>query len=347
MSTNKHASLRYQILDRCFRDFSKFYSFEQLLDKVNDELFYTNGCKISERQLRDDINYMKGGPQYYAPIKAHRIFQDGAPFYYYRYTDPEFSIIKNELSDEDLRKLRSTIEMLGKFRGGPANAWLEEVITNLECRFGLVANNEKIVSFEQNKKLQGLEFLPEIIDSAIDHRAIFVEYKDMDGNEMNGVIHPYHVKQYNNRWFLFGKFEVSGRLVNRALDRIVRIGKTDVEFCPNTQYDFEHYFDNVIGVSVPYKDTASEPIEILLKFDPVSFKYVASKPMHRTQDIVSKRDCIIKLNVIPNHELQQNIFSYLPNVEVLSPQSYREEIMKKLEENLKKYTAVQKDCIPE
>jgi hypothetical protein len=38
MPTNKNAQFRYQILDRCFSDFSHKYDFDTLLEKVNDHL---------------------------------------------------------------------------------------------------------------------------------------------------------------------------------------------------------------------------------------------------------------------------------------------------------------------
>jgi predicted DNA-binding transcriptional regulator YafY len=51
--------------------------------------------------------------------------------------------------------------MLGKYRGLPSNVWLEEVISNLEVRFGVKANSENLVSFDRNDQLVGLEFLSE------------------------------------------------------------------------------------------------------------------------------------------------------------------------------------------
>lgn len=54
-------------------------------------------------------------------------------------------------------------------------------------------------------------------------------------------------------------------------------------------------------------------------------------------------DHTISIKVKPNNELRQLIFSYIPDVEVVSPAWFREEIKNKIEENLKKYLAVQKD----
>lgn len=38
MPTNKNAQLRYQVLDRCFRDSENLYSLEDLLDCVNEKM---------------------------------------------------------------------------------------------------------------------------------------------------------------------------------------------------------------------------------------------------------------------------------------------------------------------
>ena len=150
MATNKNAQLRYQVLDRCFSDFHHKYTIDELIDKVNDRLEDMYGLEVGVRQIREDIKYMRDRVSYNAPIKAYPL--EGKKCYY-RYTDPDFSIFKNELSVEDVNKLRSTIDMLSRYRGLPANSWLEEVISNLEYRFGIKPNSENLVSFEHCRQL--------------------------------------------------------------------------------------------------------------------------------------------------------------------------------------------------
>ena len=133
MPTNKNALLRYQILDRCFSNRHRKYTIEDLVDAVNEALYDMYGSEVSVRQIRDDIKYMRDRVSYDAPIEA--IPFDGKRCYY-RYTDPDFTIFNNELTVEEFTKLSSTINMLGRYRGG-ANRWLEEVISNLEFRFGI------------------------------------------------------------------------------------------------------------------------------------------------------------------------------------------------------------------
>lgn len=339
MPTNKNAQLRYQILDRCFSDFKRKYTIEDLIDKVNDSLYDLTGKEVKLRQIREDIKYMRDRVTYDAPIKAYPMASGKQC--YYRYEDPNFTIYNNDMSIEEVNNLRSTIQMLGRYRGTPANAWLEEVISNLECRFGVKANAENLIYFEQNDKLQGLEHLSGIIDATVNHQPIELHYCSFKGHEFKTVCHPYYVKQYNNRWFLFGWNEKFHSLGNYALDRIISFKKVDTPFIKNNQIDFDTYFKDIIGVTVPKEDTPTETI--ILRFSKERFPYVVSKPIHPSQTI-NKEEHTITIKVKPNQELNQMIFSFMPDVEVLSPESLRKEIMQKIEENLKKYLSVQNDC---
>ena len=341
MPTNKNALLRYQILDRCFSDFTRKYEIDDLVDKVNDALYDLYGTEVSIRQIRDDIKYMRDRVTYDAPIKAYQY--DGKKCYY-RYEDRDFSIFNNALSVEEVSKLRSTIEMLARFRDGSKNAWLEEVISNLEYRFGVKGSGENVVSFEQNEQLRGLEFLGELIDSAIHHQPLRILYRSYYGIEHNTIVHPYHIKQFNNRWFLLGLEETDNgnRLTNKALDRIVKFSRANVSFIPNTEVDFREYFKDIVGVTVPKEHPVAE--KVVLKFDAARFPYIVSKPIHPSQEVISEEDCTLQISVRPNKELESRIFSYGPQVEVLEPEWLRQQIEGKIKETLKKYSSGKNDC---
>jgi len=338
MPTNKNAQLRYQILDRCFSDFSRKYEIEDLVEQVNDALYDLYGTEVSLRQIRDDIKYLRDRYTYAAPIKAYPY--DGKKCYY-RYSDSDYSIYNNELSVDDLNRLQSTIDMLGKFRGTATNVWLEEVISNLEYRFGLKSDSEQVVSFEENEQLKGIENLADIIDSTVNHQTLEITYLTYRGKEISMIIYPYYVKQYNGRWFLYGLNDKLDKISNLALDRIQSFQKSDLLFKKNEKYDFSTYFDDVVGVTIP-NDLVIETIG--LRFSPNRFPYVASKPIHKSQTIVDTDNCEIEIKVIPTRELDQQIFSFTPDVEVLYPEWYRQQFREKLEENLKKYLSVKKDC---
>lgn len=341
MATNKNAQLRYKVLDRCFSNFQKRYEINDLLDEVNNKLndLYGSKAEVSSRQIRDDIKYMRDREGFNAPIKAYPY--DGKKCYY-RYSDPNFSIYNNELSIEDINNLKSTIDMLSRFRGSATNIWLEEVISNLEYRFGLKSNTEHLVSFEQNEQLRGIEHLANIIDATVNHQSLEIAYLTFRGSEIKMIVHPYYVKQYNGRWFLYGLNEELNRISNLALDRIQHYRKSEKPFKKNKDYDFSTYFDDVIGATIPNDGVKKETIG--LRFSENRFPYVISKPIHKSQEIIDEEKCVVEIQVRPTRELDQQIFSFIPDVEVLYPEWYRQHICEKIEENFKKYLSVKKDC---
>lgn len=143
---------------------------------------------------------------------------------------------------------------------------------------------------------------------------------------------------------MFGLDEKEERIKNLAFDRIQNIATSDHVFRKNEHIDFNSYFDNVVGVTVPYEAKLEE---ILLKFSPHRFKYVTSKPIHKSQKIVSEKDCIISLILFHTLELEQQIFSFGPDVEVLSPVWFREEFGRKINDCMKKYLSMQNLCTEE
>ena len=335
MPINKNALLRYQILDRCFSDRHRRYEIEDLVDKVNDALLDMYGKTVSLRQIRADITYMRDRVSYNAPIVAIPI--EGRRCYY-TYEDSDFSIFSSELSVEEVKNLLSTIDMLGRYRS-PKNAWLEEVISSLELRFGIKANRDKVVSFEQNDQLKGLEFLSDLIDAIINHQPLKMTYRPYKGEEQTMVIHPHYLKQYNTRWFLFG-LEDHGEYgmspVNKALDRIVKFTVAKVPFVENKQIDYETYFNDIVGVT---HDRRHPDIEhVVLRFAKERFPYAVSKPIHQSQQIVNAEEGILSIDVRVNRELEQNIFSFGQQVEVLSPEWFRNQIIEKYKEIVKIYS---------
>lgn len=344
MATNKHASIRYRVLDGCFRDTKRKYFIDDLIEACSNALaVQTEFNSVSRRQIFDDINFMKSEDGW--SIELDETCRDGK-CKYYRYVNPEFSIANQGLNKEEIERIRDTITMLGRFRGLPSYTWVEELMVNLEGRFNLDGGTANVVGFEQNKGLKGLEHLSTVIDAAMKGQVLDIAYKSRRGEE-SWTIHPYYVKQYNNRWYILGLNEERGDETLVALDRIQKVGVNGkIAFKKNDTLDCEHYFDDVVGVTIPkYKDgSRRKKQEVVLRFSEKRFPMVESKPIHSSQRIVIGEPCTITLNLIPNQELEQSIFSFGTDVEVLEPQWMREEFARKYEEILNKYILVQNSC---
>jgi predicted DNA-binding transcriptional regulator YafY len=334
MANTKNAQLRYRVLDRCFRNHISPKTFEELKDEINEVFrdLVDSHFEISDRTLREDIKIMRDPKGYNAPIVTRKM-KDGEFCYYY--ADSGFSIFKSNLTDKDTKVLQSTIEMLGRYRGLPSTTWLEEVITSLEIRFDLKANRQTLVSFYQNTELKGLEHLSALVDATMNQDALDITYHSYRGNESTYTISPYYLKQYNARWFLFGLDNTARRIMNLALDRIVSFRSSEGSFVPNTNIDFNTYFDDIIGVTIPNPDVKKETIT--LRFTEARFPYVESKPIHPSQQIVDANTHTITISVRPNRELFQRLFSFIPDIEVISPEWIRKEVAEKLKTSLEKH----------
>lgn len=343
MATNKNASIRYRTLDKCFRDFRNRYFIDDLICKCEEALESFNfTAGVSRRQIFDDIRFMESEVGWSISLDRKRDRKK----IYYRYTDRDFTINEQPLTDEEAQQLQTVILTLSRFRGLPSNEWIDEVISNLEYRFNLNGYNENIISFEQNQSLKGLNFLTPIIDAASNHQSLKVLYHNYKkgGRDIEFVIHPYYVKQYNNRWFLFGLENGQQRISNLALDRVVSVNVlNDLQFIPNRNIDFEHYFDEVVGVTIPKKNVDLQ--EVILCFTPDRLPYVISKPLHHSQRVINNEKGTVCVTVKPTRELEQQILSFGSDVEVVSPVAFRTQIREKIANSLKKYLSVQDDCI--
>lgn len=336
MATNKNATIRYRALDKCFRDYRHRYYIEDLIEKCEEELESFNfTANVSRRQIFDDIRFMESMAGWSIPLDR---LKDGKKTYY-RYYEKDFTINEQPLTDEEAQQLETVILTLSRFRGLPCNEWVDEVISNLEWRFNLKGNKENVVSFEQNQDLKGLDKLSDVLDVTSNHQVVEILYHNFKngGRDIFFTVHPYYVKQFNNRWFLFGLDDKYRNIDTIALDRIVKMDVAeDIQFIPNNDIDFEHYFDDVVGVTIP--DTGVEKEHIVLQFTKGRFPYVSSKPIHQSQEVVSEEDCTVCIDVRPNNELVTQILSFGPDVEVLEPQSFREQIITKVKEYNKKYS---------
>jgi hypothetical protein len=57
------------------------------------------------------------------------------------------------------------------------------------------------------------------------------------------------LKPYNNRWFLLGTVDGYQSLTNLAINRICSIAQVGVAYILNTTWNFEEYFEDVVGVT--------------------------------------------------------------------------------------------------
>jgi predicted DNA-binding transcriptional regulator YafY len=326
MATNKHATIRYHALDLCFSNFGRKYFIDDLINACNKAIFDHAGIEdgIKRRQIFDDITFMESEAGWSIPLVRHK---DGKKVYY-RYESKDFSIKNQGINETEARQLQETIMTLSRFKGMPQFEWMEELLIRLESSFNIKNTKSAIVGFEQNLYLRGLEHFSRIFEAIQNQKVLNIVYKSFKNPEANKQeIHPYFLKQYNNRWFLFGLSVQYGTISNLALDRIQEVEESNSKYLPNQTINFEEYFDDVVGVTV----TGQESQKVLLEIEDSLWPYIESKPIHGSQKCKGKTEqgVQIELDLQINYELVALIFGLGERVKVVEPEELAVEILAK------------------
>ena len=327
MSVNKNALIRYQVLDRCFRNTGRVYFLEDLLEECNRALmdFDPKSEGIQRRQLYDDIRFMESEAGWSIPLGRIRHGRK----VYYRYEDLSFSISNQPLNDSEAEQIKSALQIFSRFSGTPQFEWVNEMIPMLESKFGLIERKNEIISFESNIDLKGLHFLSPLFNAIINERVLLVKYKDFKSSEPYEItFHPQYLKQYNNRWFAFG-LNSDNQVANwnLALDRIESLSETSLKY-ESSKTDWEDHFYDMVGVTRP---EGVDLQEIVLKFTPEIAPYVITKPIHPSQKNKNEPTGLeVRIKVIPNFELERLVLSFGEQVKVVSPQDFKERISQRI-----------------
>lgn len=326
MPTNKNAIIRYHALDRCFSNFGRKFFIEDLVKACNEDLYEFCGIEdgVKKRQVFDDITFMESDQGWSIPLERIR---DGKRVFY-RYDDMSYSIKNLGLNQNEAEQINDTLLILSRFKGLPQFEWIEEMLVRIEDTFKLKDLTPPSVDFEQNPFLKGLKYFSVIFDAIKNMNSLKIRYKSFrETTDTEFIFHPWHLKQYNNRWFLFGFNEAYQGLSNLAIDRIVSIDEGKSEFIKNVDIDFDEYFEDVIGVSV---DPDQQTGKIIIIINNNLWPYIENKPIHGSQRILEKSDNYIKieLELKINYELKSLLFSFMDGIEIIEPENLREEFNK-------------------
>jgi predicted DNA-binding transcriptional regulator YafY len=337
MAINKNALMRYKVLDNCFRNPGRNYFIEDLINECNKvfEEIDPDFNGISRRQIFQDIAFMESAEGWSINLLRKR---DGKRVYY-RYEDMSFSINNMPLNEIEINHLQNAIDILSQFKGLPQFDWISELIQKLKQGIDTGKNIQPIISFDSNLYLKGIEHLGTLYNAIYYKKVLEINYRPFQEEcSFKVIIHPYFLKQFNNRWFLFGYNPITDKYNwNLALDRIVEITESRDIYHENSEIDWIEYFEDIIGVTKP---GGGKPERIVLHFKGKSGKYIVTKPLHGSQKSrwISADLLEVKLDLMVNYEFESQIISYAEDVQVIETQSLREKIYRRLNQACAQYS---------
>ena len=318
MPVNRNALIRYKTIDTCLRNKYRQWTLEDLIDACSDALYEYEGIDkgISKRTVQMDIQMMRSEKLgYNAPIVVY----DNK---YYKYEDEDYSITNTPLSEQDLRTMSEAVEVLRQFKGFSYFSGMGDIVSRLEDHVTSAKQKSiPVIDFEKNESLKGLDYLDTIYHTIVNKQVLNMKYRSFKARSANTFLfYPYLLKEYRNRWFVFGRRK--GNLINLALDRIHNIEIAEKErFVENNLFNPQTFFDDLVGVT---KNVGMKTEAVRFWVDKQNAPYVQTKPFHKSQKVVEIYDdgsMVFELEVVINQELQREFFGFADTIKILSPQS--------------------------
>ena len=335
MPTNKNAQMRYKILDKCFRNSGRRYFIKDLIAECNKKMSEIDPKfkGISREQIYADIRFMESSEGW--EIDLQRL-KEGRRVYF-RYTDMKFSIYnKTPLNEIEFNRFITALQTFTQFKGMPQFEWMQELLPKL-IQGNTVVEVPTIMEFEHNPDLKGIEHIGTLYDAIIYKKVLNINYLQSFKDSVQLTIHPYYLKQYNTRWFLFGYNPDKDKYDwNLPLDRIIEINEIHKAFIPNTEIEWDAYFDDIIGVS---KDENLSIEQITLHFIGKTAHYIETNPIHSYQKHrwLDSQTLEVDLELYINYELERLILSYAESVKVIRPHFLIERIKERMEKGISQY----------
>jgi len=338
MPVNRNTLLRYKTIDRMLRKGRKA-TLEELIDACNNALYQANGYgEVSRRTIQHDIWEMRYSQAlgYRAPIKV-------VDRKYYKYADYDYSITQIPLSVEDMAQLSEAVDLLKQMSSFKGFDGLEDVVNRLEDYVASMRYKvEPVILLESNGRLRGLEHISTLHDAIVERKPLSITYKSFKAEEAQTFcFSPYILKEFRNRWFVFGDRHdfTYTPLCNLALDRIEGISAApkgerylkDRDFHPST------FFKDMIGVT---REVDSPVEHVTFIASTAQAPYIRTKPFHESQRELQQMEdgsVLFSLDVVLNYELERDLLGYGEGVTVLSPDHLVEKLRKRLSESVENY----------
>ncbi|MBD5291534.1 MAG: WYL domain-containing protein [Bacteroides sp.] len=306
-----------------------------MMEKCNIALIDAGYKPVSSKNtILDDLRGIESNfPE------ARIIQRKSGRYLYYEYEDKNFSIYNIPLDDDGMAKLAQTIFILSKFEGMPNFEWIDEMIEHFKSTLNIPTTKDSVVGFDDNIYLKNRNHFSRLFSAIVSEQSLIITYQPFGKESIVYNFHPYYLKQYNKRWFLFGCVDGKSNLSNFPLDRIADIENATFPYIPNTTFDFKDLFEDVIGVSNLFDQ--AEVINFSVSSQ--SLNYITTKPLLPNQRLIETREneAIFEIKTVINKELVQLILSYGSAITVLKPGKLVELISREISQSLKNYQSVQ------
>ena len=342
-----------------------YYTRAELTEKCNERLRMDGFSEVTKRTIEMDLIALQDAPFSMEVIEDSDIIAGKRVILY---ADQSQSLFAKPMTADEKRLLSEVLNTLGQFSGLNNFTWLDDLQNKLNDKksFGRGyynmddGMNDKIISFSSNeflKRYDADEYINNKKSSLgwffyaiANKKVVSLVYRKFNSSDpVHFVVYPYHLKQYNDRWYLICNHNGTEEypynpdfLMNLPLDRIEsykEVACIDYIDCP---IDINERFQDVIGITY---HADRELQKILFCVAPETSPYVDTKPLHNSQiKLMSSEQekmqqkypkfkdwTFYTIECIPDdYELPRLMMSYGSKLVVITPSALKSQIINTL-----------------
>ena len=329
MPVVKQARLREKYLDQLLRNRNRKYTVVQMTEELSRRL----GTDISKETVYKDLRHIKD--EYEAVIETNSYKQ-------LYYEDPEFTIEKTPLTEEDKNLLDMASTLFRVFKSSPIMSRFETTINKILTGSTISKaerNNMDCFQPEQTSGGLGTDLIEPILNSILEKEPIEIVYQKDGFEPETKIISAYVLKQVKAHWYLVGFDHLkTNQIKNYSLDRIISIKKSNEPYVLNEGFNSSDYFRYSIGI---FQNHSEKPIKIKLAFTGKIINQIINYPLSPYQKHKLSKDgkkLVVNLELFYSDEITSEILRYGVNVKVLAPISLANTIKKMAVQVSKLYT---------
>ena len=314
MSINKKQFDRIRLLHQNLSR-KRRYTWQQIQELYRNEL----GMEVGKRTVYLDLTRLR--EDFQAPIVSEK----GVHFY-----SESFSLY-GIFNPSDVHFAADLALLFEQYAQLPAIVGLDEVRLKVKEK-AHQDEPKQVVQFEQNANYSGLKHLNTLYDKIREKTCLRIRYKDFEKEPKTYSLSPYLLKEYSNRWHVYGYEMRKNKLYNLALDRILDIEPSDFPYREQQPNELD-YLEEIIGFTYFYDmeaDTYQPVEEVQIAFQLPRANYVMTKPLHVSQEEIKELRTetrrVFRYQLRQNRELIAKILEFGSDAEVLTPASLRDKI---------------------
>ena len=255
------------------------------------------------------------------------------------------------LPESNFHRWKTTVEVLFEVKikcNGNNEYYIDEAdnLRNADMRLRLLNLMSMDSLLKDSKELSdqilfepvpsGEQFLAPIIEAMRDKCVLQMTYQGFTKDyPATFIVEPYCLKMFKQRWYVLAYSPGIDQTYLYSLDRIHAIELTTQKYKLPKGFNAEAYFKDAYGTA----DLDYEPVEVKISISAKQAPYLRTLPLHASQEEIETNEeySIFRYFIIPSFDFKQELYKYGSDVEVLAPESMRNEFAEDAEKTNNMY----------